>query len=47
MLTILNQKNVLILVLVEDGLGEQILKSINSPSFAVLILVLVEDGLGE
>ncbi len=37
---------VLILVLVEDGLGEIIVKS-NGVIAIVLILVLVEDGLGE
>ena len=36
---------VLILVLVEDGLGEN--RNFNkTPAFLVLILVLVEDGLG-
>ena len=37
--------NVLILVLVEDGLGEESLLHINK-QVHVLILVLVEDGLG-
>ena len=36
---------VLILVLVEDGLGEEV-KVRNLVSVEVLILVLVEDGLG-
>ena len=39
------QRHVLILVLVEDGLGENEKVRINRCQ-AVLILVLVEDGLG-
>ena len=38
---------VLILVLVEDGLGEVEVKDVRSVNVRVLILVLVEDGLGE
>ena len=38
--------SVLILVLVEDGLGD-LWQWYNSPKMYVLILVLVEDGLGE
>ena len=38
---------VLILVLVEDGLGETTGEVFNSIGFRVLILVLVEDGLGD
>ena len=37
---------VLILVLVEDGLGEYLRKLVRSIVTTVLILVLVEDGLG-
>ena len=37
---------VLILVLVEDGLGGDLAAAIRSVTEAVLILVLVEDGLG-
>ena len=40
-------KWVLILVLVEDGLGVEKTKKGRGPSKPVLILVLVEDGLGE
>ena len=39
-------KDVLILVLVEDGLGEHHKLHIVSISVHVLILVVVEDGLG-
>ena len=39
--------NVLILVLVEDGLGVFISQPKNFQLFIVLILVLVEDGLGD
>ena len=38
---------VLILVLVEDGLGGTVTRTITLPSVTVLILVLVEDGLGD
>ena len=40
-------KHVLILVLVEDGLGAQTRKALNHKMYKVLILVLVEDGLGD
>ena len=44
--TSLRQRHVLILVLVEDGLGGQ-RREYTSVCGPVLILVLVEDGLGE
>ena len=37
---------VLILVLVEDGLGAPVVSEVTDKSTGVLILVLVEDGLG-
>ena len=40
------KQGVLILVLVEDGLGD-ILDRLKEVNIVVLILVLVEDGLGE
>ena len=40
-------RTVLILVLVEDGLGAAFLFSLHSLFLFVLILVLVEDGLGD
>ena len=40
-------KCVLILVLVEDGLGDRVLRCLGNTRTIVLILVLVEDGLGE
>ena len=40
------EKRVLILVLVEDGLGDALLATASDEDKAVLILVLVEDGLG-
>ena len=40
------QKNVLILVLVEDGLGVPLPRKVATSLTPVLILVLVEDGLG-
>ena len=43
----LNTYNVLILVLVEDGLGARLVKVYTTMAHFVLILVLVEDGLGE
>ena len=39
-------KKVLILVVVEDGLGELFGFSVSSKQYEVLILVVVEDGLG-
>ena len=43
----ISQKTVLILVLVEDGLGDCIVGLMKCGRRSVLILVLVEDGLGE
>jgi hypothetical protein len=40
-------KKVLILVVVEDGLGELFGFSVSSKQYEVLILVVVEDGLGD
>ena len=47
--TLLVKENtiVLILVLVEDGLGVYIVSALVLSAAKVLILVLVEDGLGE
>ena len=44
---VLDLQTVLILVLVEDGLGATILFAEKYSGDGVLILVLVEDGLGE
>ena len=41
-----NSGAVLILVLVEDGLGDKVLYTNGKAETLVLILVLVEDGLG-